>query len=133
MARPAGFGHAAVALAEQAGRGRRRIALQRACVHAELDCGHAEQAECHEEAQVRQLLETGAARVGSDVLILRRDAEGARVSADEASRHGVTCGQVVYGGDLVSPEGWDFRDWVQRGDVRTALFWLAVEACSRLG
>ena len=70
----------------------------------------------------------------------RRVAEGCIVVEMEASAffalaqfRGVTCGQVVYGGDLVSPEGWDFRDWVQRGDVRTALFWLAVEACSRLG
>ncbi len=69
----------------------------------------------------------------------RRVAEGCIVVEMEASAffalaqfRGVTCGQVVYGGDLVSPEGWDFRDWVRRGDVRTALFWLAVEACSRL-
>lgn len=66
-------------------------------------------------------------------------AEGCIVVEMEASAffalaqfRGVTCGQVVYGGDLVSPEGWDFRDWVKRGDVRTALFWLAVDACSRL-
>ena len=69
----------------------------------------------------------------------RRAAEGCIVVEMEASAffalaqfRGVTCGQVVYGGDLVSPEGWDFRDWVKRGDVRTALFWLAVDACSRL-
>ena len=71
--------------------------------------------------------------------LARRVAEGCIVVEMEASAffalaqfRGVTCGQVVYGGDLVSPEGWDFRDWVRRGDVRTALFWLAVEACSRL-
>lgn len=70
----------------------------------------------------------------------RRAAEGCIVVEMEASAffalaqfRDVTCGQVVYGGDLVSPDGWDFRDWVKRGDVRTALFWLAVEACSQLG
>ncbi len=69
----------------------------------------------------------------------KRHAEGCLVVEMEASAffalaqfRGVTCGQVVYGGDLVSPDGWDFRGWVERGDVRTALFWLAVEACSRL-
>ncbi len=69
----------------------------------------------------------------------RRVAEGCLVVEMEAAAffavakfRGVTCGEVAYGGDLVSPEGWDFRDWVDRGDVRTALFWLAVEACSRL-
>lgn len=49
-----------------------------------------------------------------------------------AQFRGVTCGQVVYSGDLVVPEGWDIRGWVKRGDVRNALFWLAVGACSRL-
>lgn len=69
----------------------------------------------------------------------KRRAEGCLVVEMEASAffalaqfRGVTFGQVVYGGDLVSPDGWDFRGWVKRGDVRTALFWLAVEACSHL-
>ncbi len=69
----------------------------------------------------------------------RRVDEGCLVVEMEAAAffalaqfRGVTCGQVVYGGDLVTPEGWDFRGWISRGDVRTALFRLAVEACSRL-
>jgi uridine phosphorylase len=41
----------------------------------------------------------------------------------------VKLGQVVYGGDLVVPEGWDSRTWDQRTDVRERLFCLAVEAC----
>jgi uridine phosphorylase len=41
----------------------------------------------------------------------------------------VKLGQVVYGGDLVVPEGWDSRTWDKRTDVRESLFWLAVEAC----
>lgn len=68
----------------------------------------------------------------------RRD-EGCLVVEMEAAAffalaqfRGVTFGQVVYGGDLVIPEGWDRRDWIARGDVRNALFWLAVEACCRL-
>jgi len=69
----------------------------------------------------------------------RRVAEGCLVVEMEAAAffavarfRGVICGEVVYGGDLVSPKGWDFRNWVDRGDVRTALFWLAVDACSRM-
>jgi uridine phosphorylase len=69
----------------------------------------------------------------------KRHEEGCLVVEMEASAffalaqfRGVTCGQLVYGGDLVSPEGWDYRDWIKRGDVRSALFWLAVEACRRL-
>ncbi|MEN4041184.1 MAG: hypothetical protein ROW52_08655 [Anaerolineaceae bacterium] len=36
-------------------------------------------------------------------------------------------GQVVYGGDLVIPEGWDERGWTKRSE-RELLFWLAVDA-----
>jgi uridine phosphorylase len=44
----------------------------------------------------------------------------------------VKLGQVVYGGDLVVPEGWDSRTWDKRTDVRERLFWLAVEACQHI-
>ncbi len=44
----------------------------------------------------------------------------------------VTLGQVVYGGDLVVPEGWDNRNWDKRITTRQQLFWLAVQACAQL-
>jgi uridine phosphorylase len=69
----------------------------------------------------------------------RRMAEGCLVVEMEAAAffavaqfRRVTFGQVVYGGDLVAPEGWDKRSWYKRADVRQALFWLAVEACQKL-
>lgn len=49
-----------------------------------------------------------------------------------ASFRGVTFGQLLYGGDDVSGEEWDSRDWNRRTDVRDRLFELAVEACLRL-
>lgn len=49
-----------------------------------------------------------------------------------AKFRGVELGQVVYGGDLVEPEGWDGRRWNHRQDDRWNMFWLAVEACERL-
>ena len=49
-----------------------------------------------------------------------------------AQFRGIEFGQVVYGGDLVVPEGWDKRDWMARKDSRQMLFWLAVEAVCRL-
>jgi uridine phosphorylase len=68
-----------------------------------------------------------------------RMAEGCEVVEMEAAAffavaqfRGVEFGQVVYGGDLVHPEGWDFRGWHKRVDDRHMLFWLAVEACSLL-
>ncbi len=69
----------------------------------------------------------------------RRIAEGCQVVEMEAAAffavakfRGVIFGQLVYGGDLVVPEGWDKRDWINRGSVRELLFWLAVEAVLRL-
>jgi uridine phosphorylase len=44
----------------------------------------------------------------------------------------INFGQVVYGGDLVVPEGWDHRGWNDRMDDRQLMFRLAVDACLRL-
>jgi uridine phosphorylase len=44
----------------------------------------------------------------------------------------VVLGQVLYGGDDLSGEEWDHRDWRSRADVRENLFWLAAEACLSL-
>lgn len=68
-----------------------------------------------------------------------RLAEGCDVVEMEASAffavaqfRGVNFGQVVYGGDLVVPEGWDARGWNDRNDDRKLMFRLAVDACLRL-
>jgi uridine phosphorylase len=65
-----------------------------------------------------------------------RMAEGCSVVEMEASAffavaqfRGVQFGQVVYGGDLVVPEGWDDRGWNSHSTSRELLFRLAVEAC----
>ncbi|HEY9089059.1 MAG TPA: nucleoside phosphorylase [Anaerolineaceae bacterium] len=75
----------------------------------------------------------------TEALRAQRLAEGCQVVEMEAAAffavaqfRGVTFGQVVYGGDLVVPEGWDKRDWMNRADVRQMLFWLAVEAAAEL-
>ena len=69
----------------------------------------------------------------------QRVAEGCQVVEMEAAAffavaqfRRVEFGQLVYGGDLVVPEGWDSRDWYKRKDHRTLMFWLAVEACASL-
>jgi uridine phosphorylase len=41
----------------------------------------------------------------------------------------VIFGQILYGGDDVSCDEWDSRCWVDRVDVREAIFRFAVEAC----
>ncbi len=49
-----------------------------------------------------------------------------------AQFRGVEIGQIVYGGDLVVPEGWDHRGWQGRTEARRSLFWLAVKAAGRM-
>jgi uridine phosphorylase len=44
---------------------------------------------------------------------------------------GLRFAQILYGGDDVSSETWDSRDW-QKSSVREKLFWLAVESCLEL-
>ena len=74
--------------------------------------------------------------------VIRRDkrlSEGCIVVEMEAAAffavaqfRGVVFGQIVYGGDLVVPEGWDHRGWVDRTDDRLRLFWLAADALAGL-
>ncbi|RLC91844.1 MAG: purine-nucleoside phosphorylase [Chloroflexi bacterium] len=40
--------------------------------------------------------------------------------------------QMLYGGDDVSGDEWDHRNWDKRVSARERLFWLAVEACLAL-
>jgi uridine phosphorylase len=69
----------------------------------------------------------------------QRRAEGCQVVEMEAAAffavaqfRGVEFGQLVYGGDLVVPEGWDPRSWFKRKSDRRLLFDLAAEALLRL-
>jgi len=68
-----------------------------------------------------------------------RVAEGCSVVEMEASAlfavaqfREVMIGEVVYGGDLVVPEGWDKRGWLNRADERRLLFELSVQAARLL-
>ncbi len=71
--------------------------------------------------------------------IARRQAEGCLTVEMEASAffavaqfRGVTFAQILYGGDDLSGELWDHRDWYRQASTREKLFWLATEACLRL-
>lgn len=68
----------------------------------------------------------------------RRKAEGCLTVEMEASAffavaqfRGVVFAQMLYGGDDISGDQWDHRDW-QSHSNREKLFWLAVEAVARL-
>ncbi len=45
---------------------------------------------------------------------------------------GVSFGQLLYGGDDLSGEAWDHRDWQNQTSTREKLFTLAAEACLNL-
>jgi uridine phosphorylase len=49
-----------------------------------------------------------------------------------AQFRGVSFAQLLYGGDDVSGERWDSREWAEQSSVREKLFWLAAEACLEL-
>ena len=44
----------------------------------------------------------------------------------------VVFGQILYGGDDLTGEIWDSREWDKDTSMRERLFWLAVEACQQL-
>ncbi len=46
-----------------------------------------------------------------------------------AQFRGVTFGQVLYGGDDLSGDTWDNRDWQSMQEIREKLFWLCADAC----
>lgn len=41
----------------------------------------------------------------------------------------VILAQILYGGDDISGDIWDSRDWHKKESVREKIFWLAVESC----
>lgn len=45
---------------------------------------------------------------------------------------GLDCGQILYAGDVVRKEGWDYRDWHAKNDMREHLFDLAVKCVLKL-
>ncbi len=71
--------------------------------------------------------------------IERRRAEGCLMVEMEcaafaavAQFRGVPFGQLLYGGDDLSSEVWDSRDWTKKLSVREQLFWLAAEGALAL-
>lgn len=49
-----------------------------------------------------------------------------------AQFRGVTFGQILYGGDDLTGDQWDRRDWQKLSSTREKLFWLAAESCLQL-
>jgi uridine phosphorylase len=49
-----------------------------------------------------------------------------------AEHRDVILGQVLYGGDDLSGEIWDHREWQKQEEIREKLFWMAADACLSL-
>jgi uridine phosphorylase len=69
----------------------------------------------------------------------RRKAEGCITVEMEAAAffavaqfRGVKFAQLLYGGDDISGDEWDHREWQRQLSSREKLFWLAVESCLQL-
>ncbi|MBM3214981.1 purine-nucleoside phosphorylase [Candidatus Poribacteria bacterium] len=77
-------------------------------------------------------------RETTDKIAMRRDEGCLTVEMEAAAffavaqHRGVVLGQMLYGGDDVSGDLWDSREWNARATVREGLFWLAAEACLAL-
>lgn len=70
----------------------------------------------------------------------RRVAEGCLTVDMEASAfcavarfRDVRFAQLLYAGDTLAGDTWDSRDWQRATGVRERLFWIAADACARLG
>ena len=68
--------------------------------------------------------------------VARRRAEGCLIVEMEAAAlfavaqfRGVPLGYILYGGDDVSAETWDRREWTENQNIREQLVDLAAEAC----
>lgn len=44
----------------------------------------------------------------------------------------ILCGQLLYAGDIVKKEGWEYRNWHAKTDIREKLFNLAIECLMEL-
>jgi len=71
--------------------------------------------------------------------VAQRKAEGCITVEMEAAAffavaqfRGVTFAQILYGGDDLSGDEWDHRNWHRQASIREKLFWLAAEAVTRL-
>ncbi|MEM9807395.1 MAG: nucleoside phosphorylase, partial [Cyanobacteria bacterium P01_D01_bin.56] len=71
--------------------------------------------------------------------ITNRKAEGCVVVEMEAAGmmavaqyRQVQFGQILYGGDNLSGEEWEHRNWQSKSEIRESLFWLCADVCLSL-
>ncbi|MEI6284962.1 MAG: nucleoside phosphorylase [Bacillota bacterium] len=77
------------------------------------------------DALFRETAEVIAARAADGCIIVEMECAA---FAAVAEFRNVQFGQILYGGDDVTADQWDGRDWQEQSSTREKLFWLAVEA-----
>lgn len=77
------------------------------------------------DAPYRETLNKITKRRSEGCLVVEMEAAGMMAVAQF---RGVPFGQILYGGDDLSSDAWDNRDWQSRFDVRENLFWLCADA-----
>ena len=82
------------------------------------------------DAPYRETQTTIHSRCEEGALVVEMEAASLMAVAQFRNIH---LGQVLYAGDDLSGDTWDHRGWQSRSEVRESLFWLAAEACFRIG
>ena len=77
------------------------------------------------DALFRETAEVVAARAADGCIIVEMECAA---FAAVAEFRNVQFGQILYGGDDVTADKWDGREWQEQSSTREKLFWLAVEA-----
>ncbi|MBG7609612.1 MAG: nucleoside phosphorylase, partial [Anaerolineae bacterium] len=70
-----------------------------------------------------------AKRIDEGCIVVEMEAAGMMAVAQFRE---VQFGQILYGGDNLSGEQWDNRNWQAKSDIRESLFWLCADICASL-
>jgi uridine phosphorylase len=81
------------------------------------------------DAPYRETPRKIAKRRDEGCLVVEMEAAGMMAVAQYRN---VKFGQILYGGDNLSGEKWDNRNWQSKTDVRENLFWLCADICLSL-
>ncbi len=81
------------------------------------------------DAPYRETPNKIAKRKGEGCLVVEMEAAGMMAVAQYRK---VQFGQILYGGDNLSGDSWDNRDWQSKPEIRENLFWLCADVCLSL-
>lgn len=96
------------------------------------------QAENQDYLEIKTWTTDASFRETPDKVELRRQEGCATVEMECAAYYavaqfkGLDCAELLYAGDVVHKEGWDYRNWHARNDMREHLFDLAVKCILKL-